>query len=46
MTSSEKFEYKVVDILESYIFHIKVTSIRVRIKKLQFFENELSPTFV
>jgi hypothetical protein len=44
MTSNEKIlNYKVVDIVESYNFHIKFTFIRVQTKKLQFFENRLDP---
>jgi hypothetical protein len=35
--------YKVVDFVESYNFHIKFTSIRVQTKKLQIFENRLDP---
>jgi hypothetical protein len=35
--------YKVVDLVESYNFHIKFTSIRVETKKLNFFENGLDP---
>jgi hypothetical protein len=37
------FNYKVVDLVESYNFHIKFTSIRVQIKKLKNFENKLDP---
>jgi transposase len=33
--------YKIVDLVESYNFHIKFTSIRVHAKKLQFFERKL-----
>jgi hypothetical protein len=36
--------YKVVDLVESYNFHIKFTSIRVQTKKLQIFEKRLDPT--
>jgi hypothetical protein len=35
--------YKVVDLVESYNFHIKFTPIRVQTKKLQFFEKRLHP---
>jgi hypothetical protein len=35
--------YKVVDLVESYNFHIKFTFIRVQTKKLIFFENKLYP---
>jgi hypothetical protein len=41
MTSNGKIlNYKVIDLVESYNFHIKFTSIRVQIKK---FENILDP---
>jgi hypothetical protein len=40
MTSNGKIlNYKVVDLVESYNFHIRFTSIRVDAKKLQFFLN-------
>jgi hypothetical protein len=35
--------YKVVDLVENYNFHIKFTSIRVQTKKLKFFENGQDP---
>jgi hypothetical protein len=39
MTSNGKtLNYKVVDLVESYNFLIKFTSIRVQTKKLQIFE--------
>jgi hypothetical protein len=42
MTSNGKaLNYKIIDIVESYCFHIKFTSIRVHAKKLQFFEHKL-----
>jgi transposase len=42
MTSNEKtLNYKIIDLVESYNFHIKFTSIRVHAKKLQFFERKL-----
>jgi hypothetical protein len=42
MTSNGKtLNYKIVDRVESYNFHIKFTSIRVRAKKVQFFEQKL-----
>jgi hypothetical protein len=42
MTSREKFlNYKIIDLVESYNFYIKFTSIRVHAKKLQIFEREL-----
>jgi hypothetical protein len=42
MTSNGKtLNYKIIDIVESYHFHIKFTSIRVHEKKLQFFEHKL-----
>jgi hypothetical protein len=42
MTSNRNtLNYKIVDLVERYNFHIKFTSIRVHAKKLQFFEHEL-----
>jgi hypothetical protein len=42
MTSNRKtLNYKVVNLVESYNFYIKFTSIRVHAKKLQFFEHKL-----
>jgi transposase len=42
MTSNGKIlNYKIVDLVESYNFHIKFTSIRVHAKNLQFFERKL-----
>jgi hypothetical protein len=42
MTSNGKtLNYKIVDLVESYNFHIKFTSIRAHAKKLQFFEYKL-----
>jgi hypothetical protein len=38
--------YKVVDLVESYNFHIKFTYIRVQTKKLQIFEKRMDPTIV
>jgi hypothetical protein len=35
--------YKVVDLVESYNFHIQFTSIRVQTKKLKIFENGQDP---
>jgi hypothetical protein len=47
MTSNGKtLNYKVVDLVESYNFHIKFTSIRVQTKKIQIFEKRLDPTTV
>jgi hypothetical protein len=44
MTSNGKtLNYKILDLVESYNFHIKFTSIRVHAKKLQIFENRLDP---
>jgi hypothetical protein len=37
--------YKVVDLVERYNFHIKFTSVRVQ-KELKKFENRLYPTVV
>jgi hypothetical protein len=42
LTSNGKIlNYKIVDLVESYNFHIKFISIRVHAKKLQFFERKL-----
>jgi transposase len=42
ITSNGKtLNYRIVDLVESYNFHIKFTSIRVHAKKLQFFERKL-----
>jgi hypothetical protein len=47
MTSNEKsLNYKVIDLVRSYNFHINFISIRAHTKKLQFFENELNPTTI
>jgi hypothetical protein len=35
--------YKVVDLVESYNFHMKFTSIRVQTKETQIFEKRLDP---
>jgi hypothetical protein len=44
MTSNGKtMNYKVIDLVESYNFHIKFTSIIVQTKKLQIFEKRLDP---
>jgi hypothetical protein len=44
MTSNGKFlNYKVVDLVESYTFHIKFTSIRVQTKKNTNFCKETGP---
>jgi hypothetical protein len=44
MTSNGKtLNYKVVDLVESYNFHIKFTSNRIQIKKLQIFEKRRDP---
>jgi hypothetical protein len=44
MTSNGKtLNYKVVDLVESYNFDIKFTSIRVQTKKLQIFEKDSTP---
>jgi hypothetical protein len=44
MTSIGKnLNYKIVDLVEGYNFHIKIIFIRVQTKKLQIFENRLSP---
>jgi hypothetical protein len=37
MTSNKNLNYKIVDLVESYNFHKKLTSIRVQAKKLHFF---------
>jgi hypothetical protein len=47
MTSNEKtLNYKIVDLVEIYNFHIKFTSIRVHTKKLQFFERKLKTEMI
>jgi hypothetical protein len=38
--------YKVVDLVESYKFHIKFTSIRVQTKKYKFLKRGWTPTAV
>jgi hypothetical protein len=44
VTSNGKtLNYKVVDLVERYNFHIKFTFIRVQTKKLQIFEKRLDP---
>jgi hypothetical protein len=44
MTSNGKIlNHEVVDLVESYNFHIKFTSVRVQTKKLQIFEKETGP---
>jgi hypothetical protein len=44
MTSNGKtLSYKVVDLVESYNFHLKFISIRVQTQKLQIFEKRLDP---
>jgi hypothetical protein len=44
MTSNGKtLNYKVVDLVETYNFHIKFISIRVQTKKLQIFEKRVDP---
>jgi hypothetical protein len=44
MTSNGKtLNNKVVDLIESYNFNIKFTSVRVQTKKLQNFEKRLDP---
>jgi hypothetical protein len=44
MTSNGKtLNYKIVDLVESYNFHLEFTSIRIQTKKLEIFENRLDP---
>jgi hypothetical protein len=44
MTSNRKTSnYKIVDLVKNYNFHIKFTYIRVQTKKLKIFENRLHP---
>jgi hypothetical protein len=38
--------YKIVDLVESYNFYIKFTTIRLHTKKLQFFEKKLTPIVI
>jgi hypothetical protein len=40
-SNGKTLNYKVVDLVEIYNFHIKFNSIRVNAKKLQFFECKL-----
>jgi hypothetical protein len=45
MTSNGKtLNYKVVDLVESYNFHIKFTSIRVQTKNYKFLKTDSTPT--
>jgi hypothetical protein len=45
MTSNGKtLNYKVVDLVESYNFYIKFTSIRVQTKKYKFLKRDCTPT--
>jgi hypothetical protein len=47
MTSNGKtLNYKVVDLVESYNFHIQFTSIRVQTKKYKFVKRDWTPTAV
>jgi hypothetical protein len=47
MTSNgETLNYKVVDLVESYNFHIKFTSIRVQTKKYKILKTDWTPTAV
>jgi hypothetical protein len=47
MTSNGKtLNYKVVDLIESYNFHIKFTSIRVQTKNYKFLKTKRTPTAV
>jgi hypothetical protein len=47
MTSNAKtLNYKVVDLVESYNFHIKFTSVRVQTKQLKKFKTNWTPTAV
>jgi hypothetical protein len=44
MTSNEKsLNYKVIDLIESYNFHINFTFIRIHTKKVTISENILTP---
>jgi hypothetical protein len=43
ISNGKTLNYKVVDLVESYNFHIKFTSIQVQTKKLQIFENRPDP---
>jgi hypothetical protein len=44
--NGKTLNYKVVDLVESYNFHIKFTSIRVQTKKLFFLKTDWTPTAV
>jgi hypothetical protein len=47
MTSNGKtLNYKVVDLVESYNFHIKFTSIQVQTKNYKFLKRDWTPTTV
>jgi hypothetical protein len=47
MTSNGKtLNYKIVDLVESYNFHIKFTFIRVQTKNYKFFKTDWTPTAV
>jgi hypothetical protein len=47
MTSNGKaLNYEVVDLVESYNFHTKFTSIRVQTKKYKFLKRDWTPTAV
>jgi hypothetical protein len=47
MISNEKtLNYKVVDLVESYNFHIKFTFIRVQTKNYKFLKTNWTPTAV
>jgi hypothetical protein len=44
--NGKTLKYKVIDLVESYNFHIKFTSIRIQTKKYKFFEKRMDPTAV
>jgi hypothetical protein len=47
MTSNGKtLNYKVVDLVESYNFHIKFTFIRAQTKKYKYLKTDWTPTVV
>jgi hypothetical protein len=47
MTSNGKIlNYKVVDLVESYNFYIKFTSIRLQTKSYKFLKTDCTPTTV
>jgi hypothetical protein len=46
ISNGKTLNYKVVDLVESYYFHIKFTSIIVQTKNYNFLERDWTPTAV